>query len=76
MQQVVVLFTGITLRLPLRLGHFLKGESMNKKQNVLLFQFSMEYNIHWMMGPVPHRFGVKCGQGPNQRLVYYKVVNN
>jgi len=23
----------------------------------------------WMMGSVPHRFGVKFGQGPNQRLV-------
>ena len=46
-----------------------------KKQTVLLFQFSMgtQYPF-WMMGSVPHRFGVKCGQGPNQRLVY-KVVD-
>ena len=41
MQQDVVLFTGITLRLPLRLGHFLKGEGINqKKQNVMLLQLS------------------------------------
>ena len=53
----------------------LEEKGMSKK-NMLLFQFSMswEHNIHWMMGPVPHRFGVKCGHGPNQRLVY-KVVN-
>ena len=39
MQQVVVLFTGITLWLPFMLGHFLKGEGINqKKQNVMLLQ--------------------------------------
>ena len=46
MQQVAVLFTGITSRLPLHLGHFLKGEGKTqKKQNVILLQLSRVIKI-------------------------------
>ena len=51
------------LRLTLCLGHFLKGEGMNKKkENVILLQLSRVIKDPKVFGSTPQRFGVKSGQ--------------